>query len=131
MATLAQPFAPTTFGHLTGGTLAFCGFLLAAYDRAAFGSPFHVSYRYVANALAERQHGGLFGIGSPSAHGIATVLAGDRGLLVASPVLLAAAAGVVLLWRRRETRGAALVCGAVTVMFLLSTSGYFLPYGGN
>jgi hypothetical protein len=191
LATLAQPFAPTTFGHLAAGVLAFGGFLLAragrrpatlacaglaagvavlvdypaaliafvillvvarrgwrpplaflagavppalalaAYDRAAFGSPFHVSYRYVANALAERQHRGFFGIALPSPHSLGTVLAGDRGLLVASPVLVAAVAGLVLLWRRRETRDLAAVGAAVTVLFLLSTSGYFLPYGGE
>src|SRR6185437_11560579 len=32
---------------------------LGAYDWAAFGSPFHLSYRYVANAYTEAQHHGF------------------------------------------------------------------------
>jgi hypothetical protein len=104
--------------------------LLGAYDWAAFGSPFHLSYRYVANRFAERQHGGLFGIGAPSAHGLEDVLVGDRGLLLFSPVLVVAAFGLWLLWRR-GLRAEAVVAAFVTVAFVLYDAGYFLPYGGN
>jgi hypothetical protein len=104
--------------------------LLAAYDYAAFGSPFHLSYRYVANRFAERQHGGFFGIGAPSAHGLKDVLVGDRGLLLFSPVLVLAAFGLWILWRR-GLRAEALVAVFVTVAFVLYDAGYFLPYGGN
>ena len=104
--------------------------LLGAYDRAAFGSPFHLSYRYVANRFAERQHGGFFGIGAPGAHGLKEVLVGDRGLLLFSPVLVLAALGLWLLWRR-GLRTEALVAALVTVAFVLYDAGYFLPYGGN
>jgi hypothetical protein len=103
---------------------------LAASDDAAFGSPFHLSYRYVANRFAERQHGGFFGIGAPSAHGLAQVLVGDRGLLLFSPVLVLAALGLWLLWRR-GLRAEAVVAAFVTVAFALYDAGYFLPYGGN
>jgi hypothetical protein len=102
--------------------------LLASYDWSAFGSPLHVSYRYVANAFAHRQAAGFFGISLLRWHSVAQVLIGDRGLLIASPVLVLAAAGLVLLSRthRRE----ALVCAAVVSGFLLLEFGYFLPYGG-
>jgi hypothetical protein len=102
--------------------------LLASYDWSAFGSPLHVSYRYVANAFAHRQASGFFGISMPRWHSVAQVLIGDRGLLMASPVLVVAAAGLILLSRthRRET----LVCAAVGGGFLLLEFGYFLPYGG-
>ena len=102
--------------------------LLASYDWSAFGSPLHVSYRYVANAFARRQASGFFGISLPHWHSVAQVLVGDRGLLIASPVLVVAAAGLVGLSRthRRE----ALVCAAVGSGFLLLEFGYFLPYGG-
>jgi hypothetical protein len=102
--------------------------LLAGYDWAAFGSPLHVSYRYVANAFTHRQTLGFFGVSLPRWHSVAQVLVGDRGLLVVSPVLVVAAAGLVLLSRtyRRE----ALVCAAVGGAFLLLEFGYFLPYGG-
>lgn len=102
--------------------------LLAAYDWASFGSPFHASYRYVANGYARAQASGYFGIGSPRPHSVLEVLVGNRGLLVASPVLIFAAIGLVALARvqRRE----AVVCATITVLFLLLEFGYFLPYGG-
>jgi hypothetical protein len=103
---------------------------LGAYNWIAFDSPFHLSYRYVANPFTERQHGGFFGIGAPSLDGLREVLVGNRGLLVFSPVAVAAAVGLVLLWRR-GLRAEALLAGAVTVMFVLLDAGYFLPYGGG
>lgn len=114
---------------VVAGGLPFAG-VLAAYNAVAFGSPVHFSYRYVANRYAEAQREGLFGIGAPDLGALGDVLAGDRGLLVVSPVLAAAAAGLVLLWRDGG-RAEALVCGGVTVAFVLVNAGYFLPYGGN
>jgi hypothetical protein len=96
---------------------------LGAYDQAAFGSPFHLSYRYVANRYAERQHAGFFGIGYPTLHGIADVLVGSRGLFVWSPVCIAAAIGLVL-----ARRWVPLV---IVGLFVLVDAGYFLPYGGG
>ena len=103
---------------------------LGAYDWVAFGSPFHLSYRYVANPFTERQHHGFFGIAVPTLDGLHTVLVGNRGLLVFSPVTVAAAVGLVLLWRR-GARPDALLAGAITIAFVLLTAGYFVPYGGN
>jgi hypothetical protein len=103
---------------------------LGAYNWVAFDSPFHLSYRYVANPYAERQHHGFFGIGVPTLHGLREVLVGSRGLLVFSPVVLAAAVGLGLLWRRGE-RAEALLAGTVAVLFVLLDAGYFLPYGGG
>ena len=103
---------------------------LGAYDWAAFGSPFHLSYRYVANVYAERQHHGFFGIGVPTLGGLKDVLVGSRGLLYFSPVLIVAAFGLWLLWRR-GTRAEALFAAVVVVLFLLLNAGYFLVYGGG
>ena len=103
---------------------------LGAYNWAAFDSPFHLSYRYVANAYTEQQHHGLFGIGVPTLHGLREALVGNRGLLVFSPVVLAAAVGLVLLWRRGH-RAEALLAGTVSVLFVLLDAGYFLPSGGG
>ncbi|MES1248359.1 MAG: hypothetical protein ABUS54_11890, partial [Actinomycetota bacterium] len=103
---------------------------LGAYDWAAFGSPFRLSYRYVRNSYTEQQRHGLFGIGSPSWHGLWQMLCGPRGLLVFSPVCAAAAVGLWLLWRRGD-RAEALVAAVVTVAFVFVDAGYFLPYGGG
>lgn len=104
--------------------------LLGAYDAVAFGSPLRLSYRYVANIHAEAQRAGFFGIGAPDPGTLWRVLAGDRGLVVVSPVLAAAAVGLVLLYRQ-GLRAEALACGAATLGFLLVNAGYFLPYGGS
>jgi hypothetical protein len=101
---------------------------LALYNSAAFGSPFDLSYRYVSAKFARQQAAGFFGIAAPRLGAVDKVLLGDRGLLVASPVLVAATAGLVLL--ARSHRREALVCGAVTIAYLLLEFGYFLPYGG-
>jgi hypothetical protein len=103
---------------------------LGAYDWAAFDSPFHLSYRYVANAYTERQHSGFFGIGAPTLDGIRQVLFGTRGLVVWSPVTIAAVVGLWLLWRRGR-RAEATLCASVFALFILIDGGYFLPYGGG
>jgi hypothetical protein len=103
---------------------------LAAYDAVAFGSPFHLSYRYVTNRFTEQQHHGFFGIGTPTLGGLRDVLVGPRGLLVLSPVSVAAAAGLWLMWRRGR-REDALLAAIVAGAFVLVDAGYFLPYGGS
>jgi hypothetical protein len=102
---------------------------LAAYDWAAFGSPFHLSYRYVDNPFADLQRRGIFGIARPRVDSLTTTLFGGHGLLVLSPVLAAAAAGLVAVWRR-GLRAEAGLASAVTLVFLALEAGYFLPLGG-
>jgi hypothetical protein len=104
--------------------------LLGAYDWAAFGSPFHLSYRYVAPQFAAQQAAGFFGIHAPSAHGIRLVFVGNRGLLVDSPVVVLAAVGLALLWRGGR-RAEAAVCALVTLALLALEVGYYDPYGGD
>jgi len=102
--------------------------VLLAYDALAFGSPFHLSYRYVARGFAAGQAGGLFGVGPPRLHGLEEVLVGSGGLLLVSPVVVAAAVGLALLARERPRE--ALVATAVALAFVLLNCGYYLPYGG-
>lgn len=101
---------------------------LGAYNLAAFGSPMHFSYGYESAVFPEQQRG-FFGIGIPSALGLARTLVGHRGLVFLSPVLLFAAAGLVLLWGRGRRLEAG-VCSAVALAFLVISAGYFDPYGG-
>src|SRR5262249_12616405 len=103
--------------------------LLGAYDWAAFGAPWRLSYRYLDNVFyATSQKTGFFGIGTPHVFQAVEGLAGPGGLLVLSPVLALASVGPFLL--RREPPAEAAVCGAVTVAFVLVDCGYFSPYGG-
>jgi hypothetical protein len=102
--------------------------LLAGYDWAAFGAPWHLSYRYLDNEYASRQSAGFFGIHVPQAHSAWLVVGGSSGLLVTCPIVLACIYGLVLLGGRH--RAEAIVCGAVAAVFFLVDSGYFAPYGG-
>jgi plastocyanin len=101
---------------------------LGAYDWAAFGSPVHPAYRYVANRYATDQRGGLYGVSLPHLHAIHDALIGDRGLLVTSPFLVAAAAGLVLM--RRRAPAEVIAASALAAVFLVLELGYFLPLGG-
>ena len=90
--------------------------LLAAYDWAAFGTPWRTPL------------GGGFPV--PTVHGAWKVFLADRGLLVVSPVVVAAALGLVLLWRRGYRAEAALAT-VVTAVFTLANCGFADPYGGT
>jgi hypothetical protein len=114
-------------GFVAGTLPAFV--TLAAYNWAAFGSPFRLSYSYIANVYTERQHEGFFGIGVPTARGAWFVFLDGHGLLLVSPVLLLAACGLVLFGR--DHRAEALTAAAIIAFFLVYTMGYFLPNGGT
>jgi hypothetical protein len=104
--------------------------VLGVYDWAAFGSPFRLSYRYVSAQFATRQREDLFGIGWPHWHSLwAIPFDPTRGLVVTSPVLVLALAGLVLLWREGR-RAEAATCLTVTAALFLMDAGYFEPFGG-
>jgi hypothetical protein len=102
--------------------------LLWTYNWLAFGAPWHMSYTYKVGEAAEGQTTGFFGIHAPSLHAIRLVFASQSGLLVISPVVLAAGYGLVLLARRYLAEG--LVCGAIAFAFLFLNCGYIFPLGG-
>jgi hypothetical protein len=103
--------------------------LLAAYDWAAFGAPWRNPLSYSDNIYEAEHRSGFLGIHVPNVHSTGLVFVGDRGLLVTSPVLLLAAVGLILVWRR-GLRSEALVCAAITAALLIAECGYFSPYGG-
>jgi Glycosyltransferase family 87 len=119
-----RPLAGYALGALPGVIL------VAAYDWAAFGAPWHNPLSYSDNSLRAQEDSGLLGIHAPTLHATGQVFLGDRGLLLVSPVSVLAAAGLVFLWRR-GMRPEALVCAAVTVLFTAAECGYFTPYGGR
>jgi hypothetical protein len=102
--------------------------LLWTYNWLAFGEPWHLSYRYIVGGFAPDQASGFFGVHLPYLHATRQVFVGSGGLLVLSPVLLAAGYGLVLLGRRYPAE--ALVCAALAAAFILLNCGYFQPYGG-
>jgi hypothetical protein len=102
----------------------------AAYSWAAFGAPGRNPHNYEVNQFqGVNPNSGVLGINLPTAHGVRLVFIGDRGLLVVCPVLVAAAIGLALLWRRGY-RAEALVAALVTAAFLIGDCGYGDPYGG-
>ena len=104
--------------------------LSSAYSWAAFGAPGRNPHTYEANKFpGVNPNSGLLGIHLPTAHGIRLVFAGDRGLLVVCPVLVAAAVGLWLFWRLGY-RAEALLAALVTAAFLIGEGGYGDPYGG-
>jgi hypothetical protein len=102
---------------------------LGAYQWAAFGSPFSAAYRHSANSYADQQAEDFYGIGAPDPDNIYRILVTRHGVLATTPVLLAGAVGLWLLWRGGR-RAEALFCGAVTLLFFFLNAGYFEVYGG-
>jgi hypothetical protein len=88
-----------------------------AYDVWAFGNPFHLGYAGTAGqgAAGGWQNTGFFGQSAPSFHSLVSLLLSPRGLLVLTPVLVLAAAGGAVLWRRGLKAEAGLVATLVVV----------------
>jgi hypothetical protein len=107
---------------------------LWAFDIWAFGNPLQLAYTGTPGqgAVGGWQQTGFFGQTAPSGHILASVLLSQRGLLVLTPVLVCALAGLVLLWRRGLRAEAALI-GALVVVELVWNSGrhpYTFALGG-
>ena len=109
---------------------------LAAYNLWTFGSIASTAYSHAVLEPGRSGHdvvgansSGFFGIGAPSPSAFVALLLQPKGLLVLSPVLAVAAAGLVSLWRRGGRADAALA-GGVTLGFLLYDCAYYLPFGG-
>ncbi len=129
--------------------------LLGWYNWFAFGSPFHLSYAYVADEAFAGQHEGFFGITYPQLDSLWTTLVYPRGILLSSPFLVLVPLGLirwlrsqrqsgtltsdrfafVRSWLRHDyTQGNAaegLVCLAVAVLYPLAIASYFLPMAGE
>jgi len=98
---------------------------LLLYDWWAFGSPFHLSYSYVAANST-----GVLGLGAPSVRTFVRLLVADRGLFVVTPLTAVAIAGIIVLYREGRRRDA-LMPGAVVLAYLGYNACYYLPFGGG
>lgn len=109
---------------------------LLVYQWWAFGSAFRLAYEDAVLVGGETGHdvlganaAGFFGIQTPSLSTAVELLFDEVGLLRLSPVLIAAAAGVVVVWRR-GFRIEAAVIAAIALSYLVYNSGYYQPFGG-
>lgn len=131
--------APRVRRLLAFGAGGIVGLLpLLAFNTWAFGNPFHLAYSGVAlNPGAggvEQTAGshGFFTLQLPDLRVAAELLLSQRGLLVLTPVVVAGAAGCVLLWRRGLRAEAALI-GALCLVEVTWNSGHngtFMSLGG-
>jgi len=111
---------------------------LLAFDTWAFGTPFHLAYEGAAidpgRGGAEQAHVGnlFYTLTSPHPHFAIDLLLSQRGLLVLSPVLVAGAVGILLLWRRGLRAEAFLIGGLalVEVAWQAFRPTYALALGG-
>ena len=111
---------------------------LLAFDTWAFGTPFHLAYEGAAidpgRGGAEQAHVGnlFYTLTSPHPHFAIDLLLSQRGLFVLSPVLVAGAVGVLLLWRRGLRAEALLIGGLalVEVAWQAFRPTYALALGG-
>lgn len=138
-AVLLGVYAATSWRRLAafaaGGLVGLVPLL--GFNWWAFGSPFHLSYSGAAldpgaGGVEQARTGGFFHQSLPDPRVAVELLLSPRGLLVLSPVLIAAAAGVVLLWRRGLRREAALIgmlC-LLTVAWVSGRQDYPLAMGG-
>lgn len=107
------------------------------FNAWALGSPFKLAYGDAVAVIGRSGHqslglndDGFFGITAPRLDAAADILLGGRGVLVLTPVLLAAAIGIVLL-RRRGQRAHGNAIAAVAIVYLLYNAGYWQPFGGG
>ena len=110
---------------------------LIAYNVWAFGSPTHSSYKGAVAIQGDTGHdvvglndGGFFGIDVPDFQIAIDLLFANKGLIMLTPVLGLALAGLVLL-HRRGLRAETWVIGAIFLVYLTYNSGYWLPFGGG
>lgn len=102
----------------------------SGYSWLAFGAPWRIPQHYDRYRFPGVRSGGLLGVHAPTLRSIRLVFVGDRGLLVATPLVVAAAAGLWLLWHGGR-RAESLLCALVTLAFVAGECGYGDPYGGT
>jgi hypothetical protein len=127
---------------LRRGAAYLAGFVVGAvplflFNWWALGSPLEFPYSHTlvhgppyGDVIVGRNAKGFFGISWPDPDVAGQLLAGRIGLLVISPVLLAGAAALALLYRKGRWREAVLVAG-LAVAYLVYNAGYYQPFGGN
>ena len=103
-----------------------CVVVLFSYLHAAFGG-FRPSYSYYdPNSFSFMQQQGYMGLTYPHPDRLLKLLFGcARGLFFASPVLLAAPAGLWWLWKQKRFSAPALVAAAIVVYYFLFNASFY------
>ncbi|CAG0937318.1 hypothetical protein TFLX_06243 [Thermoflexales bacterium] len=106
--------------------------LLGAYNTAIFGSPFTLTYQYLANPrLRELIQTGVLSAGWPTGEAIwGLTFSPFRGLFFMSPVLLLAVAGFVITARNKAYRAEWWSSLSIVSAFTLLISGSAQWWGG-
>jgi hypothetical protein len=102
--------------------------VLALYNQAAFGSPFHLSYANVQGFDGMQK--GIFGVTWPHGEALYGLLVGPRGLLFTAPLLLLGLAGHAVSFTRHIGRRDALLSLGIFTYFLLFNASYHYWGGG-
>lgn len=104
--------------------------LLLAYNNAAFGSPFALSYTHVATAgFASNHDHGIGGIDVPKLDAVGGLLfSARRGWLVTTPIMLLALPGCV--WLARKDRGLGIAIALMVVSQVIVIAGFDGWWGG-
>ena len=117
---------------LFGAGIAPSALALAWYNWWAFGDPLSLSYGFVSGSEFKGQHSGFFGITLPRPLGLWDILVYPRGLLIESPFLVLIPIGLTRWYREHgEFHLEALVAIAVSIIYPLIVSSYFLPMAGE
>ena len=110
---------------------------MLAFNFWAFGNPLKLAYGDAVafpgvtghDVLGLNSHG-FFGITAPRFDSAMSLLLAGRGLLVLTPIIVMAIAGVFMM-RRQGHRAEANTILAVAVVYFIYNSGYWLPFGGG
>ena len=112
---------------LTLGAAAALAVLLT-FQNAAFGSPFHLGYKYDEAFPGMTQ---AFGLGLPKIDRILKLLfGGRRGLFFHAPILAAAPFGLWLLGKNPPHRLLAAAAAAIALYYLLFNASFYAWHGG-
>ena len=108
-----------------------------AFNAWALGSPFEFAYGGAVDEPGFSGHDtlglnsdGFFGITVPQPGAAVELLLANRGLLVLTPVIAVALAGVILMRRGRYRAEANVIC-AIAASYFVYNAGYWLTFGGG
>jgi len=121
---LRERRVPATLAFLAGAVP--CALLLLAYNKAAFGSPFSLSYQHLVGASLQSLHGnGLAGATWPTRESVLGLLfSAHRGLITTSPWTTFGLVGLFVMSRdsSRSLRLTLTVCTAYLFLAVASSS---------